>query len=39
MNRGEGLAILITMTVALANWLWTRNGPEEKSNSNLKSQI
>jgi amino acid transporter len=39
MNRGEGIAILVTMTVALANWLWTRNWPKEKSNSNLKSQI
>jgi amino acid transporter len=36
LNRGEGTVILITMTVAFANWLWTRNGPREKSISNLK---
>jgi amino acid transporter len=39
MNLGEGIAILITMTIAFANWIWTRNGPGEKSISNLKSQI
>jgi APA family basic amino acid/polyamine antiporter len=27
MNLGEGIAILITMAIALANWLWTRSEP------------
>jgi basic amino acid/polyamine antiporter, APA family len=26
MNRGEGIAILVTMSIAIANWLWARNG-------------
>jgi amino acid transporter len=39
MNRGEGIAILATMTIAFANWLWMRNGAGEKSISNWKSQI
>jgi amino acid transporter len=39
MNRGEGVAILVTMTIAFASWLWTRNGPRGKAISNLKSRI
>jgi len=25
MSRGEGIAILVTMAIAIANWLWARN--------------
>ncbi len=25
MNRNEGIVILVTMAIAFANWLWTRN--------------
>jgi amino acid transporter len=39
LNRGEGIAILVTITIALVNWLWARNGGVKKPISNLKSQI
>jgi amino acid transporter len=25
MSRGEGIVVLVTMAVAIANWLWARN--------------
>jgi amino acid transporter len=28
MNRGEGAVVVVTITVAFANWFWTRDRPD-----------
>jgi hypothetical protein len=29
MNRSEGIAILVTLVIAIGNWLWARNWQKE----------
>jgi positive regulator of sigma E activity len=33
MNRSEGIVILITTAIAIANWLWARNWQKEAARS------
>jgi len=35
-NRGEGIAIVLTMAIAFANWLWARNRQKQLAQSRNK---